>query len=132
MKFYEALKVYSKKDLTSSSFATNFAKAYKDKFIDFISTKGNFFKEMSRDDVLNDVPTTITSKGLFGTRKLVHQFISTKLSMGDNIATQSVDNLSKDEDWYVVANNILKAIKFKTAGDFEKTSFKPFSDQWKS
>jgi hypothetical protein len=118
----EQLKIFSKKEIMSKSFATKFARKLKASFIDcaFTTTsKGTFL-------TINDSKKKLSSYGILKTRSYVYRYINSVLGMGHNIATQSVDNVKTDEDWFVVFNNIFQACGYKPFDTYENTKIKPF------
>lgn len=122
----EALKIFSKKEIMSKSFAKSFAKKSKESFMDDVFTKtpkGKFLTD-------NDSEKELSSYGILKTRLHVYRYISDVLNMGANIAIQSVENVKTDEDWFIVFNNIVQACNYQPFDVYEKTKIEPFMTWW--
>ena len=100
------------------------SKKSKGSFIDDVFTrtpKGAFLTD-------NDSQKELSSYGIFKTRLHIYRYISDVLDMGANIATQSVENVKTDEDWFNIFNNINQACGYRPFETYEKTKNRTFYD----
>lgn len=127
----KVLKIYSSKELMSKTFAKQFSRKMKESFLDSFYTntpKGSF----RRDNLGEELPSgTVSSYGLLQTRFYVFRYIDSVLEMGNNIATQSVENVKTDKEWFIIFNNILEACNIHTFSKYEPTKIEPFMVWWR-